>query len=48
MWGVNGFASVIGSILSMMLAVSMGYSILLILAGFSYTIALLASNIKQE
>ncbi len=42
MWGVNGFASVLSSIVSMMLAVSSGYSILLILAGVSYVVALFA------
>jgi hypothetical protein len=46
-WGVNGFASVISSIVSMMIAVSMGYSILLILAGFSYIVALFAMQRMQ-
>ena len=47
MWGVNGFASVISSIVAMMLAVEMGYSILLILAGFSYVVALFAMQRMQ-
>lgn len=40
-WGVNGFASVISSILAVMLAISFGFSQVLILAGVVYLIGFL-------
>jgi hypothetical protein len=41
-WGVNGFASVIGSILSIMLAQSYGFKVVLVLAVVIYIAGLLA------
>ncbi len=39
-WGINGFASVISAIAALMIACAFGYSLVLILAGFVYMIAL--------
>jgi len=41
-WAVNGCASVLGSILATMLAVSAGFSVVLAVAGGAYLAGLLA------
>jgi len=47
-WGVNGFASVIGSILSIMLAQSYGFGLVLFLAGGVYAVGLVAITIEAR
>ncbi len=46
-WGVNGFASVIGSVLSIMIAQSYGFRWVLLLAVTVYFIGLLAVTIRR-
>lgn len=41
-WGVNGFASVLGSIFAAILAISFGFSMVFLLASIAYLIALFA------
>jgi len=41
-WGVNGCASVLSSILAVMLAISQGFSLVLFAGGAAYALALIA------
>ncbi len=40
-WSINGFASVVGSILAIMVAISWGYSMVLVWASIIYMVGLL-------
>jgi hypothetical protein len=42
-WGVNGFFTVIGSVVAIMLGMALGFTAVLIIAAACYTVALMAA-----
>lgn len=47
-WGINGFFSVIGTVLTMILAMILGYKVVFIICGVIYLLAFFSYSIKIE
>ena len=47
-WGVNGYASVMGSVLAIVLAISIGFTLVLALSAFLYLLAMAGAKLMRE
>ena len=45
-WAVNGFFSIIGTVITVILAMGLGFKIVFIIAGVTYLLALLFLNLR--
>ena len=46
-WGVNGFFTVIGTVIALMVAMTWGFKVVLVVGGFSYVLAAVAVPKKE-